>query len=67
MMPFGGSPGTHKGRFSKRMFQLNSRHRYEAMDTKLDVFLRISILGAFGRVYTAPLTFEFHIGTNLKR
>ena len=27
------------------MFQLNSRHRYEAIDAKLDVFLRTSILG----------------------
>ena len=38
-VPLGGSPGPHEGRFSKRMFQLNSRHQDEAMDTKLDVFL----------------------------
>ena len=48
----GGSSGPHEGRFPKRMFQLNSRHRYEAIDTKLDVFLRTSIWGrpwgAFG-------------------
>ena len=43
--PLGAPPGPHEGRFFKRMFQLNSRHRYEAIDTKLDVFLRTSILG----------------------
>ena len=35
----GGSRGPPWGRFSKRMFRMNSRHRDEAIDTKLDVFL----------------------------
>ena len=41
----GGSQGPHGGRFSKRMFHMNSRHQDEAIDTKLDAFLWTSILG----------------------